>query len=150
MSKIARKTYSGSAAVSNGFSGYPNQINKFWIETCPRRFRVERGSYTKKPEQSPSPDCFYGALHSGDRNKVWHQVGTDHGRQTYRAGRHNAVEKDSFVCYALAYVDRVNVAFSKLGMQQDPGMSDTSCSKCPRTSGHKGHVKYPTRNYFPA
>ena len=30
-----------------------------------------------------------------------------------------------FVCYVLAYVDRVNVGFAKLQMQQDLGMSDT-------------------------
>lgn len=30
-----------------------------------------------------------------------------------------------FLCYILAYVDRVNVSFAKLQMQQDLGMSDT-------------------------
>ena len=30
-----------------------------------------------------------------------------------------------FLCYVLAYVDRVNVGFAKLQMQQDLGMSDT-------------------------
>ena len=30
-----------------------------------------------------------------------------------------------FTCYILAYVDRVNVGFAKLQMQQDLGMSDT-------------------------
>jgi len=29
-----------------------------------------------------------------------------------------------FVCYVFAYVDRVNVGFAKLQMQQDLGMSD--------------------------
>ena len=29
-----------------------------------------------------------------------------------------------FLCYVLAYVDRVNVGFAKLQMQQDLGMSD--------------------------
>ncbi|MBZ5583745.1 MAG: MFS transporter [Acidobacteriia bacterium] len=31
-----------------------------------------------------------------------------------------------FLCYILAYVDRVNVGFAKLQMQQDLGMSDTA------------------------
>ena len=30
-----------------------------------------------------------------------------------------------FLCYVLAYVDRVNVSFAKLQMQQDLGMSET-------------------------
>ena len=30
-----------------------------------------------------------------------------------------------FLCYILAYVDRVNVGFAKLQMQQDLGMSDS-------------------------
>jgi sugar phosphate permease len=30
-----------------------------------------------------------------------------------------------FLCYILSYVDRVNVGFAKLQMQQDLGMSDT-------------------------
>ena len=30
-----------------------------------------------------------------------------------------------FLCYVLAYVDRVNVGFAKLQMQQDLGMSDS-------------------------
>ena len=30
-----------------------------------------------------------------------------------------------FACYILAYVDRVNIGFAKLQMQQDLGMSDT-------------------------
>jgi sugar phosphate permease len=50
-----------------------------------------------------------------------------------------------FFCYVLAYVDRVNVGFAKLQMQQSLGMSDAvygmggafslsgiSCSKCLR------------------
>src|SRR5271157_1943410 len=30
-----------------------------------------------------------------------------------------------FLCYIFAYIDRVNVGFAKLQMQQDLGMSDT-------------------------
>lgn len=52
-----------------------------------------------------------------------HPGGSEFERLTYRKVTRRLIPF-LFICYVLAYVDRVNVGFAKLQMQQDLGMSD--------------------------
>src|SRR5215831_1920374 len=49
---------------------------------------------------------------------------TDFERQTYGTVTRRIMPL-LFICYILAYLDRVNVGFAKLQMQQDLGMSES-------------------------